>query len=70
MSSINTIYKNNNIKAMKRISINENYKQLFWKLGCGLVEYIEIYNEDGDKLYFRAGNGRFHMLRSELAEYQ
>jgi len=55
---------------MKRISINDNYKQLFWKLGCGLVEYIEIYNEDGDKLYFKAGTGRFHMLREELADYQ
>lgn len=55
---------------MKRISINDTYKQLFWKLGCGQVEYIEIYNEDGDKLYFRAGCGRFHMLRHELTGYQ
>lgn len=53
-----------------RLTINDKAKQLFQKLGVGTVNYIEIYREEGNKIYFKAGNGRFHVTKEELADYQ
>ena len=53
-----------------RIQINTQAQQLFFKLGCGMVEFIEIYKEEGSKLFFKAGSGKFHILKEELASYQ
>lgn len=36
------------------IYINEEYQELFAKIGCGIVKQIEIYRKDSGKLYFTA----------------
>lgn len=51
------------------IYINEKAKSIFQKLGCGIIDTITIYRKEDNKLFFRAGNGRFHMLETELPEY-
>lgn len=51
------------------VYITEPLKENFRILGCGLVDYVEIYRTEGDKVYFKAGNGKFNMTRSELEEY-
>jgi len=52
------------------IYINTKAKDLFKKLGCGIIDTITIYRKDGNKLYFSAGNGRFHIEQQELDDYK
>lgn len=52
------------------IYINEKAKSIFQKLGCGVIDTISIYRKDGNKLFFRAGNGRFHIEEHELDDYK
>lgn len=54
----------------ERIYIKEELKETFRNLGCGIVDYIEVYRTHADKLYFTAGSGKFHMTRSELEDYK
>ena len=54
----------------ERVYIKEALKETFRVLGCGLVDYVEVYRVQGDKYYFTAGSGKFHMTRSELQEYR
>lgn len=53
----------------ERVYINQILSETFRNLGCGLVDYIDIYRKEGEKLFFKAGNGKFHMTYSELKEY-
>ena len=52
-----------------KIYINEELKDMFKKMGCGIVDYIEIYKVENDKAYFTAGIGKFHLTLKELEEY-
>jgi len=38
------------------------------KFGLGIVEKIEIYRKENNKIFFKAGSGRFHMEEEELEE--
>jgi hypothetical protein len=53
----------------ERIYIKEELKETFRVLGCGIVDYIDVYKVHGNKYYFTAGNGKFHMTRDELLEH-
>lgn len=52
------------------IYINESAKEIFRNLGVGIVDFITIYRKEGDKLFFSAGTGKFHMLKEELDSYR
>jgi hypothetical protein len=54
----------------ERIYIKEELKETFRVLGCGLVDYIDIYRVHNDKHYFTAGSGKFHMTKAELSEHR
>lgn len=51
----------------ERIYIKEELKETFRNLGVGIVDFIEVYKIVGDKIYFSAGSGKFHMTREELS---
>ena len=52
----------------ERVYIKEELKETFCKLGVGIVDYIDIYRIEGDKVFFTAGRGKFHMTRTELVQ--
>jgi hypothetical protein len=52
------------------IYINTKAKDLFKKLGCGIIDTITIYRKEDGKLFFRAGSGKFHCYENELEEYR
>jgi hypothetical protein len=52
------------------IKLNQRSKDMFANMGCGYIEHITIYRKEGNKIFFSAGNGRFHMLEEELKEYK
>lgn len=54
----------------ERIYIKSELSETFRNLGCGIVDYIDVYRANADKVYFTAGTGKFHMTRSELNEYR
>lgn len=54
----------------ERIYIKSELSETFRNLGCGLVDYIDVYRTHGDKVYFTAGTGKFHMTRGELREHR
>ena len=49
--------------------INEDLTETFRNLGCGNVKVVYIYRTHGDKIFFRAGTGKFHMTRDELNKH-
>lgn len=52
----------------KTIYINTKFSNLMSKFGLGIVEKIEIYRKENNKVFFKAGSGRFHMEEEELEE--
>lgn len=52
----------------ERVYINSELSDNFAKLGCGIVDYVDVYRIEGDKLFFTAGTGKFHLTKAELKE--
>jgi hypothetical protein len=54
----------------ERVYIKEELKEIFRGMGCGLVDYIEVYRVESNKYFFRAGPGRFHLTKEDLQYYK
>jgi len=50
----------------KIIYINTKFSNLMSKFGLGIVDRIEIYRKENNKVFFKAGTGRFHMEEEEI----
>jgi len=48
------------------VYINEVTKELFKKLGCGIIDYITIYRKEGNDWFIGAGTGRFKSDEDEI----
>lgn len=54
----------------EQVYINEQFKQELQNLGCSYVDYITVYKKEGDRIYFRANQCKFHLTKKEFAEVQ
>jgi hypothetical protein len=52
------------------IYIKDELQDTFRRIGVGLVKSINIYRVEGDRCFFTAGRGKFHMTKSEIREAQ
>jgi len=53
------------------IYIKEELKNIFAKIGIGIVDSITIYRIEDDKYFFKAGQrGKFHLTKQELEYYR
>lgn len=53
----------------EKIYINEEFKTELNNLGCGSNEdYITVYKQDGNKVFFKYGNCKLHVTKTELEE--
>ena len=49
------------------VYINKGARELFKKLGCGVIDYITIYKKQGEDIYFSAGyKGKFKSDQEEI----
>jgi len=53
----------------ERVYINSELSENFRNLGCGIVDYVDVYRVEGDKVFFTAGSGKFHLTKGELKDY-
>jgi hypothetical protein len=52
----------------EQIYIKSAFKEELENLKIGIVDYITVYRVEGDKVFFSANRGKFHMTRAELEE--
>ena len=52
----------------EQIYIKSALKEELANLNIGPVDYITVYRVEGDKVFFSANRGRFHMTKAELEE--
>ncbi len=52
----------------EQIYINSAFKSQLENLKIGIVDYITVYRIEGDKVFFSANRGKFHMTKEELEE--
>jgi len=50
------------------IYVNSEFIENMKALGVGLISYIEVYKREKDKIFFKAGRGKFHVTPEELEE--
>lgn len=55
---------------IERVYINSELSENFRNLKCGIVDYVDVYRIEGDKVFFKAGTGKFHLTKEELASYR
>jgi hypothetical protein len=53
---------------IERVYINSELSENFRNLKCGIVDYVDVYRIEGDKVFFKAGTGKFHLTKDELKE--
>lgn len=53
----------------ERIYINEEFKSELTNLNCGCKEdYITVYKQDGNKVFFKYGKCKLHVTKDELQQ--
>ena len=52
----------------EQIYIKSTFKEELENLKIGIVDYITVYRVEGDKVFFSANRGKFHMTKAELEE--
>ncbi len=53
----------------EKIYINEEFKAELNNLGCGCNEdYITVYKQDGNKVFFKYGKCKLHVTKAELED--
>jgi hypothetical protein len=52
----------------EQIYIKSSFKTELENLKIGIVDYITVYRIEGDKVFFSANRGKFHMTREELED--
>lgn len=52
----------------EQIYIKSSFKNELENLKIGIVDYITVYRVEGDKVFFSANHGKFHMTREELED--
>jgi hypothetical protein len=52
----------------EQIYIKSSFKDELQNLKIGTVDYITVYRVEGDKVFFSANRGKFHMTKEELEE--
>ena len=52
----------------EQIYIKSSFKEELENLKIGIVDYITVYRVEGDKVFFSANRGKFHMTQAELEE--
>ena len=51
------------------VYINSTFAENMKSLGMGIIDKIQVYRREKDKVFFKAGKrGRFHLTEEELAE--
>jgi hypothetical protein len=58
------------MRLQDKIYINSEFKNMLWNMNCGPIDYITIYRIEGPKVFFSAGNGRFHATPEEIESYR
>lgn len=52
----------------ERIYIKSSFKAELENLNIGLVDFITVYRVEGNKVFFSANYGKFHMTMEELSD--
>ena len=52
---------------MEEYNITQEFKDELHALGCSYVDKIIVYKTEGDKVFFRANQCKFHLTKKELA---
>ena len=53
----------------EKIYITNEFKAELENLKCGFNDnYITVYKTEGDKVFFSAGRGRFHLTKGEVLD--
>lgn len=56
------------MKINEKIYVNSEFKDLLRGMNIGIVDYIEVYKVEGDKVFFKANTARLHLTKDELEE--
>jgi len=56
------------MKINEKVYVNSEFKDLLRGMNIGIVDYIEVYKVEGDKVFFKANSARLHLTKDDFEE--